>query len=294
MEKRKCGNTEQIRFAKEIVIDGKKCVLVRNGVLELLFNADNALDIVFANFKGINLSFLSKNGLNDGSRDFAGNFEGGFLYTCGTDNVSSCVKGKPVHGSIHYRKAQNLNFYVSGEDVFVCGEVHERALFGKNLALKRRYRVSENSLSINDTVVNEGYTAAEYALLYHINYGYPFLDEGLVIDIPARKSEPLTAIAEEKRAEAFVVTAPVDGGEENVYYHTLEKGEIRLVNTRKKAAVIMRYDTEDFPVTLEWKSMVSGDYALGIEPTFTRFDSFAPRALKPGKSKNYRITIDFE
>ena len=92
MNERKVGNKAQIRFAHEIFIADKRCILVQNGALELLFNKDNALDIVWAKYKGVNLSFLSKNGLNDGARDFVGNFEGGFLYTCGMDNVSSCVE----------------------------------------------------------------------------------------------------------------------------------------------------------------------------------------------------------
>ena len=99
MDTKKMGNKAQMLFAKDICIDNKRCILVQNGALEVLFNKDNALDIVWVKYKGVNVSFLSKNGLNDGTQDFTGNFEGGFLYTCGMDNVSSCVSGKPVHGS---------------------------------------------------------------------------------------------------------------------------------------------------------------------------------------------------
>ena len=42
MDERKLGNKSQIRFAKDIQIDGKRCILVQNGVLEVLFNKDNA------------------------------------------------------------------------------------------------------------------------------------------------------------------------------------------------------------------------------------------------------------
>jgi hypothetical protein len=56
----------------------------------------------------------------------------------------------------------------------------------------------------------------------------------------------------------------------------------------------MLYDTADFPVTLEWKSMISGDYALGIEPALTRFDNFKMMALKAKENKTYTITINFQ
>lgn len=125
-------------------------------------------------------------------------------------------------------------------------------------------------------------------------YGYPFLDEGLELEIPAINSEPLTQVAKEKQNEMYDITSPIDNGDENVYYHTLSKGEIRLTNQKENISILMKYDTNDFPYTLEWKSMISGDYALGIEPSLTRFDDFKMKTLKPHESKNYKIRINFK
>ena len=294
MDERKLGNKTQVRFAKDITIDGKQCVLVQNGELELLFNKDNALDIVWAKYKGVNLSFLSKNGLNDGQRDFVGNFEGGFLYTCGMDNVSGCVEGKPIHGSLHYKKCDLAYAYEKDGVLYVYGEVRECALFGKNLLMKRLFTVTDTSLQIEDTLENLDFRDTEYVLLYHINYGYPFLDECLKLNIPAINSDPLTEIAEKRKGEMFRITSPVDGGDEDVYYHTLSKGKVRLENPNKNVTVEMVYDVKDFPVTLQWKSMISGDYALGIEPALTRFDQFKMQVLPANESKTNKIKINFQ
>ena len=250
MDCRKLGNRSQMLFAKEICIDGKRCILAQNGGLEVLFNKDNALDIVWVKYKGVNLSFLSKNGLNDGARDFVGNFEGGFLYTCGMDNISGCVSGKPIHGSLHYKKCDNVCAYVDGEAIVVRGEVRESALFGKHLLLTRKYTVTSNGLTVDDTVENLAYTDAEYVLLYHVNYGYPFLDECLQMEVPASKSEPLTEVAAANAADMFRITAPVDGGDEHVYYHTLKEGKVRLTNPALGITAQMEYDLQDFPITL--------------------------------------------
>ena len=294
MDCRKLGNRSQMLFAKEICMDGKRCILVQNGALEALFNKDNALDITWVKYKGVNISFLSKNGLNDGTRDFVGNFEGGFLYTCGMDNISSCVEGKPVHGSLHYKKCDLAYAYEQDGVIYVCGEVKESALFGKNLVMKRCFAVTENSVSIKDTLENRGYLETDYVLLYHVNYGYPFLDECLQMEVPAIQSDPLTEVAKKHKGDMFRITAPVDGGDEHVYYHTLAKGCVRLTNPEKGIAVEMLYSVEDFPVTLEWKSMISGDYALGIEPSLTRFDAFQMRTLQPSEQKIYEIKINFQ
>lgn len=293
MDPRKVGNVSQLILAEETVIFGKRCFLVKNGALELLFNRDNALDIVWAKYRGVNISFLSKNGLNAGNGDFNANFEGGFLYTCGTDNISTCVSGKPIHGSLHYQKCDRSYSYTEDGIAYICGEVKESSLFGKNTVLKRRFSVTESSVSVCDTIENRGFTDEKYVLLYHFNYGYPFLDECLKLDIPATESEPLTQIARQRQSEMLKMTAPVDGGEEDVYYHTLEKGRVRLTNPDIGITAEMLYDTEDFPVTLEWKSMVSGDYALGIEPSLSRFDRFSMQALAPGEKKSYNIKINF-
>ena len=293
MDYRKVGNKSQILFAKDICMDNKCCILVQNGELEVLFNKDNALDIVWVKYKGVNVSFLSKNGLNDGTRDFVGNFEGGFLYTCGMDNVSACVDGKPVHGSLHYKKCDFAYAYEQNGVIYVCGEVKETALFGKNLVMKRCFAVSENAILINDTLENQGYSKTDYVLLYHVNYGYPFLDECLKMEIPAIASDPLTEVAKQNKEEMFRITAPIDGGEEHVYYHTLSEGKVRLVNPERQMAIEMLYNVQDFPFTLEWKSMISGDYALGIEPSLTRFDKFQMKTLQSSESRTYQIKIIF-
>ena len=298
MNERKLGNVKQCFSAYDIQFkggaeDGKNCVLVTAGKLEALFNKDNALDISRVRYCGENISFLSKNGLNSNEGEFAERFEGGFLYTCGTDNLSSCVAGKPVHGSLHYKKAENVYHFTEGEKIVVGGDVKVTALFGENLILRRRFEITENGITVNDEIINDGYTSAEYVLLYHTNFGYPFLDENFKIDMPAIKIEGLTDYAKSRADKRLKITAPIDGGDEEVFYNYLSRGEITLDNDLLGVAVKVCFDTENFPVTLLWKSMISGDYALGVEPATTRFDEFTPTELPSKAAKRYEIKYEF-
>lgn len=298
MNERKLGNVKQCFSAYDIQFkggaeNGKNCVLVTAGKLEALFNKDNALDISRVRYCGENISFLSKNGLNSNEGEFAERFEGGFLYTCGTDNVSTCVAGRPVHGSLHYKKAENVYHFTEGEKIVVGGDVRVTALFGENLILRRRFEITENGITVNDEIINDGYTSAEYVLLYHTNFGYPFLDENLKIDMPIIKSEGLTDYAKSRADRRLKITAPIDGGDEEVFYNYLSRGEITLDNDLLGVAVKVRFDTENFPVTLLWKSMISGDYALGVEPATTRFDEFTPTDLPSKAAKRYEIKYEF-
>lgn len=300
-DRRKVGNEKQLLFAERYTYtDGKaaglRCVAVTVGELEAVFCEDRALDILRLRYGGKNLSFLAPAGCGSRESDFPLRFDGGFLYTCGIDNVSSCVPGAPVHGSLHLQAAEDISLEVGEDSIRLSGVIHRGALFGEDLRLRRCYTLYADRLSICDTLENRGYTSASYVLLYHMNFGYPFLDEGLLIDLPAAQSEGLTPYARERHALRYTVTPPVDGGDEEVYYHTMRddgshRALCRLENKELGLSCRISYDTSVFPVTLQWKSMVSGNYALGIEPSTTRFDIYTPQSIAPGEAKRFEIDL---
>ncbi len=294
---KKLGNLKQIVSAYEIEFksgneQGKRGYLVSVGELEVLFNLSNALDIAWVKYGGKNISFLSKNGLNSNEGSFAERFEGGFLYTCGLDNVSSCVPDKPVHGSLHYRKAEECSIQILNDRVILSGKVNSTSLFGENLQLCREYVITSHEIKMNDKVVNRGFQEARYALLYHINFGYPFLDEGLKLEIPSLQSEGLTDFAAKNYEMRYEITDPKEK-EETVYYHTLKEGIVRLFNEMLGVGCTLSFDLQSFATLIEWKSMIAGDYALGIEPSTTRFDNFKMEQLAIGASKEYTLIVRF-
>ena len=297
INKKKLGNIEQVRSFYHITVDdgesaGKRCVLVHNGEVEALFSKDNALDIVYLKYCGSNLSFLSKCGFSSVSEPFSARFEGGFLYTCGVDNVGASVEGKIMHGSIHTRKCDRLCVTDDGENIKLTCVVSDTELFGKNLKLYREYTVRVDGVEINDTLVNEGYGVEDYVLLYHINFGYPFLDECLKLSFDSEECIGRTDIARQRIANADRIDAPVDLGEEDVFYRKMRTGRVRLTNSELGIFAELGYSTAEFPWTVQWKSMISGDYALGIEPSTTRFDEyFEMKKIASGERVNKKIDV---
>ena len=70
------------------------------------------------------------------------------------------------------------------------------------------------------------------------------------------------------------ISAPSDGYKEQVFFHLLDgdndkKGTVRVINPNLKMAAEIKYPLDTLPILVEWKSMKSGDYALGIEPSNT-------------------------
>ena len=67
------------------------------------------------------------------------------------------------------------------------GEVIQAALFGEQLALRRRIEadLGGRALRITDVVTNTGATPCPHMLLYHCNVGFPVVDAGAELVYPA-------------------------------------------------------------------------------------------------------------
>ena len=65
-------------------------------------------------------------------------------------------------------------------------------IFGRKLKLLREIRVSldEASFTICDRIVNEGDRTEPIELLYHMNMGYPLLDEDSLVEVSSEQVRP--------------------------------------------------------------------------------------------------------
>lgn len=295
----KISNPKQVISAFDVLFEsgeakGKSCILVHNGLLEALISKDNALDILYVKYAGVNLSFMTKNGINTKEGDFLDRFDGGFLYTCGIENIGKCVEGVIQHGSFHYIKADQVNVVTDDQKVVISGYIKTSKLFGLNLVVYRTLTVYPDKIELKDVIKNCDFVDGGYVLLYHNNYGYPFLDKDLVIEMDLVKSEGVTDYAKANIADQLKMSDCIDGGDEQCFYNYLKDNVVNLVNKRLGLKVKVVYDKKMLPELVEWKSMISGDYALGIEPATCRFDNFKLTPISSGEEKTINITYSFE
>lgn len=273
---------------------GLSALCVRNGSMECVIVKDHALDIAQAAFCGTGVSFISRNGLSFHKNEFAKSFEGGLLYTCGYDSVSNCVEGVYTHGTLHVTPAENVRYDVKDGNVYVSGDVATTGLFCDSLVLHREICVSKKGVLVTDSIENTRGVDAEYCLLYHCNFGAPFLSKGGEVKIDYLTREGLTPLAIQNESTASQITEPVSNAEEVVYYHTVKTPCARYENKELGLAVNITYDAKKLPVLLEWKSMAEDDYALGLEPATTRFDTFKMTPIAAHKTHIYNLNINFE
>ena len=267
-----------------------------NGRLRFLLNVTRGCDVMQMYHRGENVSFVSKNGFTGRDIGFMNRFEGGMLYTCGLDNAGR-REGYEMHGRFHITPAEILRAECNEGGITVEAVIRDTALFGQNLVMRRRITspLGSDTLTVEDTLCNEGYADAEYCLLYHINVGYPLLDAGARIECDATEYSARAPFAVENAATRFEMSDPVPNRPECCYYLMMKTPRISLVNERLGKAFRLSYSKDTLPCFLEWKSMASGDYALGLEPCTTMLDqSFAYKTVAPGERVVFHLELTVE
>lgn len=301
MKNPKMNHVRQIcSLTRYTVVDGESKGLTfidcHNGKLRFLLNESRALDVAQLYFEGENISFISKNGITNKSVPFANRFEGGMLYTCGLDCVGE-IEGRETHGTLHLTPAVVTRMECDESGILVEGFLRDSALFGKHLVVKRKIysAAGSDSVQIEDTLINEGTKAEEYALLYHVNLGYPFLYEGGKIEVNASSVIPRTPWAKENLSGWETVSAPEDNREETCYFLNMNEGCASYTPPEKDKRFTLSYSQNTLGEFIVWKSMASGDYALGLEPTTTQLDGgFRFSIIQAGEEKQFQVTLSME
>jgi hypothetical protein len=288
--------------------------VVNGGGLELDVHPDRALDIGAATFDGVPLAWLSSTGIaapefyEPGGRGWLRTWGGGLLTTCGLDTFGPAADDEDgvagMHGRIGAIPAHLTGAQATSERVTVAGTVRQTGVFAENLLLSRRItsEVGSTSFAVEDTVTNEGSNPSPHMVLYHVNLGWPLLDEGAVVDIPHTTVRPRDPDAEEGLGHQYEIGAPVRGFREQVYIHEAAPERYASVtNERRGLRFTLRF-SESLPAVFEWKMTATQHYALGLEPANTpeidgraaaRAAGLLPR-LEPGESARYHLSFGME
>lgn len=287
------SNTEQVQGIRRYTLEnGLKVIELYNESMHVLLNESKCLDIMQVFYKGVNVSYISKNGFNNNNHlPFEERYEGGTLYTSGLEMVGS-MEGYPTHGTVHTRPMNIEKSYIEGNRLIVVGTNRNSAIFSKNLVLKRTIVLEGNSIHLTDELSNESYKDENYALLYHINMGYPLLDDGAKIEGDFKSVKPRTKFAEENIKTHKLITKPFDNQDEMVYYIDNNSNYASLINEKINMKYTITYSKDTLPNLVEWKCMQSGEYALGLEPTTTYFDKdFKYKTIKPNEVVTFSVSI---
>ena len=250
------------------------------GGLELEILPDTGLDIGQCRFRGINMSWMSKNGydspavISSHETEFIHTFPGGLLYTCGLRSAGPANRDgdewHPLHGRFHSLAAEQVCAEIEGEEIIVRGTIRETALFGHVLEVRRKIRIPAygSAVTVEDIVSNQTARDEEYMQIYHCNFGYPLLSENARLILPEdRETVPRTPFAAEGLGRECVFDSPVPGEEERVFFQKMRKEHRATLENRELGiSMTISWSGDTLPILSQWRSMASGDYVLGLEP----------------------------
>jgi hypothetical protein len=234
-----------------------------------------------------------------------GRFGGGMLVTCGLDNIGPAREGMGLHGSHHGTAAVDVAVRRTAEGgVTIEGAVDSAKVFGRQVYLYRRIDVAPDhgEVSVSDRVVNEGTTPAAVPILYHLNFGAPFLMPAAQIEVAADRHTP-----REDTSERFGWTSypqPTTEVVEAVWEHTrLVAGEDESARAGVRSDALgltatITWNARALPRCLEWLYPTVKGWALGIEPANAPIfgpERSAPNAgapvLEPGDEQETGFTL---
>lgn len=260
--------------------DGMRILEIRNGKgLEMTVVPDRGADISRLRSKGNNMSFFSPCGYvaptyyDDIGMGWLKSFTAGFLTTCGLQAVGSPCEDDgerlPLHGSIANIPAEQIRWFEEEDALIVQAQIRDEVIFGRKLRLSRELRISleKNEFVIRDTIENTGDKKQPFEILYHLNMGYPLLDEDSIVRVPAKEVIARDSHAEEDIENCLKMEKPQAGYSERCYYHIFKDamGSAIIYQPKLEQGIEITFDATKLDAFVEWKMMGVRDYALGLE-----------------------------
>jgi hypothetical protein len=296
------GDLSQICGIRSFCFDdgpakGVRGLEMYNGAgLRFVVLPDRGMDIFSAEFQGIPLNWLTGLGAvapgyySPHEWDWLRSFYGGLLTTCGLSNVGEGCRDRGAylpeesfgaHGRIANIPATSVSYKGSWDGeryrLRAGGEMLEAAGQGEKLRLTRliETELGATSLRIEDSVQNESYYTVPHMFLYHLNVGYPLLDDKARMYGAYRNAAGLDQASVEHLSTLGTLRAPDPDYPEFVFL--LEPEEDRAgfchwvfynptLREGSGLGIYLRYPRKQLPYFNLWKRLNCREYVVGFEP----------------------------
>ena len=208
-----------------------------------------------------------------------------------------------LHGRIANIPASYVAVHVDASpphEITVEGHVEETRMFGPQIRMETCITTvpGSNQLVVRDEFKNLKDQPVEMQLLYHWNFGPPFLDAGARFQAPIKSLTPRDSAAAEALAGHSVYEGPKPGFAEQVYYFELHgdaaasgRTLVLLRNHQGDKGVVLRFRIDQLPAFTLWKNTAGlrDGYVTGLEPG-TNYPN--PRPFEQARNRVVRLPVD--
>lgn len=328
---RRTGNPAQIAGVDLLAFEdgperGLRVLQFRTGGgLDFQVLVDRSMDLGRFDYRGVPFAWQSGTGfrhpsLIDPTSDVGAGFQRGFsglLCTCGFDHVRQPDKGPadhfdlplkhqmdyPLHGRGALQPSRLDGYGVDWERglLWAEGTVTQAFVFGEWLAMTRRVEapIGGRKVTLTDRVVNRGFSRTPHMYLYHINLGWPLLDEGARFRAPIRGALASNLPRESQQTGYLTQSGPAPRFVQQVIDHDAVadadgRMPVALINDKLGLGFALDYDATRFLCLQQWQAFAEGVYGFGIEPATTHWGGRADAEAKGeiiylghGESRSY-------
>jgi Domain of unknown function (DUF4432) len=299
---------------------GVRVADVRTGSgLDVTVLLDRGMDLGPASYRGLPLTWISPAGFaHPAHYDPVGTgwlrtFGGGLMAGCGLTFLGAADEDDGETLGLHGRLSHLPAWHVRvGEEwngdecsFWVKGEMRQARLFGENLRLTRCITtgLGHSQILIQDQVENLGATSSPLMILYHINLGFPLLDETCTLMAEPHAVRSRDVVAEPGLSDWMRFQPPTRGYSEQVFYHDLPSADdgwarIIIVNPTRHLSLSVRFQKATLPNLIQWKMMGQGAYVLGLEPANCSVEGRSRERergtlqfLEPGERRAFQVEI---
>jgi len=298
--KTKVSNPLQVGGIETAILDngpgkGTRIAWVNTGTgLRYKVVIDRGLDIADASYNAHSLAWISHLGVvapsPTGYRgiEWLNGFGGGLLTTCGLDHVGGPESDEYGERGLHSQFSglpATIESIIQPDplagrlDMQITGIIKQSRPLGAQLVLRRTIsgKLGEPTIRIQDEVVNHGNTPAPHMLLYHMNLGWPLVDEGA--DICWRG--PWESREGADKAKIFQAGQPfrkgsppledhVGGGEEAAFIDVEADDDgtccCGIHNPNIGIALSIEFKKNQLPWLTNWQHWGPGECVVGLEP----------------------------
>jgi hypothetical protein len=193
-------------------------------------------------------------------------------------------------------------------EIVVIGVMEESRCFCPQYRLTTRYStlVGSNEFKFKDQVLNFADSPTEFMMLYHCNFGRPYLGSDSKLVCPALEVAPRDPRAAEDIDTWDLYRAPEAGYVEQGNYLDLASRAdgstlAMLRNSAGDKGVVVRWDKTQLPCFCQWKHTagLNEGYVTGLEPATNypnpkRFERERGRVVTLQAGQTYTIDMGFQ
>lgn len=285
---------------------------------------DRAMDIADAFYNQYSLTWISHRGIipldfsEQSGFNWLNYFGGGLVTTCGLTHIGGPEDDESGKRGLHDRISMipatvesvvQPDLFRNQFEMSITGRMLQSTVFGPHLELKRTIsaRLGQPVIKICDEVTNVGNNEIPHMFLYHVNFGYPLIDNGTRLIWSGKWTTPKKDIIFNDNNNFRLCKPPMNehsGTGESVAFIDINPDKdgsccYEVCNENIPLNVAVRFRKDQLPWLTNWQHWGRNEYVTGLEPgTNPPIGQKTARnegnliLLQPGESRKYEIEFE--